>query len=46
MAEAKKSEQVVQTVEKQEQVERPKARSIEDSLSKLGGFNTDRKSVV
>ena len=40
MAEAKKSEQIVQTVEKQEQVERPKARSIEESLSKLGGFNT------
>jgi hypothetical protein len=40
MAEAKKSEQIVQTVEVQEQVERPKARGIEESLSKLGGFNT------
>ena len=40
MAEAKRSEQVVQEVEKQEQVAKPQVRSFEESLSKIGGFNT------
>ena len=45
MAEAKKSEQIVQSVEKTEMVERPQARSIEDSLSKLGGFSTIKNII-
>ena len=45
MAEAKKSEQIVQSVEKTEMVERPQARSIEDSLGKLGGFNTIKNII-
>ena len=40
MAETQKSEQIVQEVEKQVQAERPQVKSFEDSLSKIGGFNT------
>jgi hypothetical protein len=45
MAEAKKSEQVVQGVEKKEQAERAPVRSVEDSLGKLGGFNTIKNII-
>jgi hypothetical protein len=40
MMETKRSEQVVQTEQRVEQIERPQARSFDESLGKLGGFTT------